>query len=95
MVSFCEYIVMGLVELRAKMRADGGKVPVPTLYDISGSAHFVNKADCGLVVHRGDVDGTTEAWIRKVRFKWVGQQGKALLRYNRVTGIYSDMEMRH
>ena len=24
----------------------------PTLYDISGSAHFINKADCGVVVHR-------------------------------------------
>lgn len=24
----------------------------PNLYDISGSAHFVNKADVGLVVHR-------------------------------------------
>ena len=24
----------------------------PNLYDISGSAHFINKADCGVVVHR-------------------------------------------
>lgn len=24
----------------------------PTLYDISGSAHFINKADAGIVVHR-------------------------------------------
>lgn len=24
----------------------------PSLYDISGSAHFINKADCGVVVHR-------------------------------------------
>ena len=24
----------------------------PTMYDISGSAHFINKADNGLVVHR-------------------------------------------
>ena len=24
----------------------------PNLYDISGSAHFMNKADCGIVVHR-------------------------------------------
>lgn len=75
----------------AKMRTEGGKTPVPTLYDISGSAHFVNKADCGLVVHRGDADGTTEVWIRKIRFKWAGQQGKAVLRYNRATGTYADL----
>jgi twinkle protein len=74
----------------AKMRTEGGKTPVPTLYDISGSAHFVNKTDCGLVVHRGETDGTTEVWVRKIRFKWVGQQGKAVLRYNRATGVYSD-----
>lgn len=24
----------------------------PNLYDISGSAHFINKADAGIVVHR-------------------------------------------
>lgn len=24
----------------------------PNLYDISGSAHFVNKADAGIVIHR-------------------------------------------
>lgn len=75
----------------AKMRSEGGKVPVPTLYDISGSAHFVNKADCGIAVHRGEVDGTTEVWVRKVRFKWVGQQGKAVLRYNKATGVYSQL----
>lgn len=28
----------------------------PTLYDIAGSAHFINKADVGLIVHR-DFDG--------------------------------------
>lgn len=75
----------------AKMKTEGGRTPVPTLYDISGSAHFVNKADCGLTVHRGEADGTTEVWVRKIRFKWVGQQGKAVLRYSRATGVYSDI----
>lgn len=28
------------------------KGEAPNLYDISGSAHFINKADCGIVVHR-------------------------------------------
>jgi hypothetical protein len=28
------------------------KGEAPTLYDIAGSAHFINKADFGLVVHR-------------------------------------------
>lgn len=78
----------------AKMRTEGGKTPVPTLYDISGSAHFVNKADVGVVVHRGEQKGTAEIWIRKCRFKWVGQQGKAVLGYKQATGIYSDLGVR-
>ncbi len=28
------------------------KGQAPNLYDISGSAHFINKADNGIVVHR-------------------------------------------
>ena len=75
----------------AKMRTEGGKTPVPTLYDISGSANFVNKADCGVVVHRGEQSGTTDIYVRKVRFKWVGQQGKATLGYEKSTGAYSDL----
>jgi twinkle protein len=75
----------------AKLKVEHGKTPVPTLYDISGSANFVNKADCGVVVHRGQEAGTTDVYIRKIRFKWVGQQGKVTLGYDKVTGVYSDL----
>ncbi len=37
----------------------------PTLYDISGSAHFINKADCGIVVHRWGRWRTRVLWDRK------------------------------
>ena len=38
----------------AKLQRDNsGARPIPTLYDIAGSANWVNKADLGLVVHRG------------------------------------------
>jgi twinkle protein len=74
----------------AKMLRDkNGQVPTPSLYDISGSSHWVNKADIGVVVHRTH-DGTTEIHVRKVRFKWVGRQGMATLDYDRATGVYSD-----
>lgn len=74
----------------AKMKAENGKTPEPTLYDISGSAHFANMTDNGLTIHRGEADWTTQIIVRKVRFKWHGQQGRTTLRYDRVTGIYSD-----
>lgn len=39
----------------AKMRRDkDGQYPIPTLYDVSDSAHWYNKADLGIVVHRSD-----------------------------------------
>jgi twinkle protein len=42
----------------AKMqRNKDGKYAVPSLYDISDSAHWYNKADLGVVVHRDKEDG--------------------------------------
>jgi twinkle protein len=70
---------------------DGGKVSVPTLYDIAGSANWANKADLGFAVHRPSLDGDqVEIYVHKVRDKWVGKPGVVTLRYDRVTGRYSE-----
>jgi twinkle protein len=78
----------------AKMMRDGGWIPPPTLYDISGSANWANKADLGIVVHRDpSKDATkTDIYLRKVRFKSVGKIGAVALRYDRATGRYSEIE---
>jgi twinkle protein len=79
----------------AKPVRDGGKLPVPTLYDISGSANWANKADIGLVVYRDlDNGNSVELYLRKVRFKEVGQVGVVELQWDRVTGRYSEIERR-
>jgi twinkle protein len=76
----------------AKPPRDGAQDHVPTLYDISGSANWANKADLGVVVHRRDATSTiTDIHIRKVRFKSVGKLGVTSLRYDRATGRYSEM----
>lgn len=68
-----------------------GKYEVPSLYDISGSAHFVNKTDFGIIVHRGDnIANISEIYIKKVRFKHEGSTGSCNLIYNKDTGIYSE-----
>jgi twinkle protein len=74
-------------------RDDRGSRPIPTLYDISGSANWVNKADLGIVVHRDlDKDPTlAEIQVRKVRFKSVGKIGTVALRWDRATGRYSEI----
>ena len=66
----------------------------PGLYDISGSAHFVNKCDNGLVVHRNRTDPGRAAEVRvlleKVRNKVAGRTGETTLFYDRSNGRYSD-----
>lgn len=69
----------------------------PNLYDISGSAHFINKCDNGIVIHRnrdpeaGAMD-LVQICVRKVRNKVSGMIGDAFLTYNRVTGEYIDIK---
>lgn len=69
--------------------AKTGKIPAPSLYDMAGSAHFVNMCDNGITIHRSDsIDDTTEVLVRKVRFKHVGRRGEAKLKYNRISGRF-------
>lgn len=74
-----------------KMLADkDGKIRVPSLYDISGSANWVNKTDNGLVIFRSeDASNQTEIHIKKIRFKHVGKRGQCALNYDKDTGRYS------
>jgi twinkle protein len=51
------------------------KLLVPTLYDISGSAHWNNKIDNGVCVYRNYDDGTTSVYVHKVRWFFVGRGG--------------------
>ncbi len=74
----------------AKLRKEDGKYPVPTLYDIAGSAAWFNKPDFGLSIWRDKNDDTkpVEIHTQKVRSRWCGRLGKAELFYDRVTGRY-------
>jgi twinkle protein len=80
-----------LVAHPSKMQKNkDGKLPVPTPHDVSGSAHFWNKADNCITVWRDQVEGSQEVQIhvQKVRFKHIGRIGAEVLKYDRVTGRY-------
>ncbi|GIL70616.1 hypothetical protein Vretifemale_1330 [Volvox reticuliferus] len=76
----------------------------PGLYDISGSAHWFNKTDNGIVVHRRFEERThpetgkryrvalpeVDIKLQKVRNKDIGTQGEAYLLYDKATGRYED-----
>ncbi len=73
------------------------KGEAPNLYDISGSAHFINKADNGIVVHRvrdpdSDSPDAVEILVRKVRNKAAGTIGGCELSYDRRNGRYVDRD---
>ena len=65
-----------------------GELEIPTLYDISGSANFYNKADFGIVVHRNRLENTVEVYVKKVKFRHLGECGMALFKYNLTNGRY-------
>ena len=75
-----------------KMQKDkDGKYPVPELYDCAGSAHWRNKADNGLCVHRDFVNEITEIHIQKIKFRYTGKPGTCELKFNTENGRYEEM----
>ena len=66
-----------------------GVIEAPTLYDISGSANFFNKADFGISVHRNRTENTVEVYVQKVKFRHLGECGTALFKYNLNNGRYT------
>jgi twinkle protein len=70
-----------------------GKIPPPGGYDISGSAAWYAKADCGVTIHREKEDPhVAQVHIWKIRFSWVGKQGEARLVYDVGTTCYTEMQ---
>lgn len=69
-----------------------GRIAEPTLYDISGSANFYNKADFGIVVHRDREEGVTYVNVAKVKFRHLGEPGRAVFKYNINNGRYVPFE---
>ena len=77
-----------------KMKKDpvSGKFPVPTMYDVSGSAAFFNKADFGIAIERDRTQGVTRVHVQKVKFRHLGQPGVASFRYNLFNGRFVNFE---
>jgi twinkle protein len=70
------------------------KGEVPTLYDISGSANFYNKTDYGITIHRkvgdeGTMINEVDAYIQKIKYKHLGNQGVINLKYDYDTGRFN------
>lgn len=65
--------------------------PIATMYDIAGSAHFFNKTDNGISIHRDFSNEVVTAYVQKVRFAWMGRIGFAAFKYDTFTRQYSTL----
>lgn len=72
----------------AKINRQGMDLPRPDGMAISGSMAWWAKTDCGVTVHR--VKNDTQIAVWKCRYRWVGQTGETLLKYDKATGTYSE-----
>lgn len=76
------------------MRQQDGSIPAPTLYDVSGAAHWNNMADVGIVVHRDFDADLTRVITRKVREQGLyGTIGEAHFRFDIVRRIYVEHQV--
>ena len=89
-VNFCarNKVHCFLVAHPTKQQKVNGKFEVPSLYSISGSAHFYNKTANGITVYRDFETGQTEIHFQKVKFKHWGKQGMIVLSWDSINGRY-------
>jgi twinkle protein len=86
-----KYRVHGfLVAHPTKLRKDSktGKYEIPTLYNISGSAHFFNRPHNGLSVYRDFQTNVVDVYIQKVKWSWLGKTGFTSYNFNTMTRQY-------
>jgi twinkle protein len=76
-----------------KMHRDkAGHYPIPSLYDISDSAHWYNRPEVGIVVHRQE-DGSTLIRVAKSRYHdQIGKPGDVAVRYVWQRATYEAIE---
>lgn len=77
-----------LIAHPTKIAKENGKYVVPTLYSISGSAHFFNKTDNGITLYRDFTTNIVDVHIQKVRYSWLGKIGFCSFSYDVKTRQY-------
>jgi twinkle protein len=94
LVNFCHKnnVSIFLVAHPRKMQKDksSGKMEVPNLYDINGSANFFNKTDFGITVYRDFIEKIVTVHVQKVKFKHLGEVGSIPYVYNYHNGRFEE-----
>ena len=84
--------IMIAVHPAKMLRNRDGSYPIPSMYDASGSAHYYNKSDAGIIVHRPDNEKTLIR-VQKTKYHDVmGTPGDTEVKFNIATGRYEPLE---
>ena len=81
--------VMVVAHPAKMLRMKDGKYPVPTLYDISDSANWNNKADLGVVVHRDKATGDIIQVVKSRYHQEIGTPAIVDVKFSQETGRYT------
>lgn len=87
----CDVHLFIVAHPRKLQKDNKGKYPPATMYDIAGSAHFFNKTDNGISVHRDFETGVVTVYVQKVRFSWLGKTGFCCYDYDAFTRQYKQI----
>jgi twinkle protein len=66
-----------------------GKIREPNLYDISGSSHWHNGADHGIILDRDKKSNVMKVCVKKVRFHGTGKRGEVGMMWREEFGLYT------
>jgi twinkle protein len=65
-----------------------GKMEIPNLYSIAGSANFYNKTHNGITVYKDPVENLVDVYVQKVKQSWLGKIGFCTYQFNTFTRQY-------
>ena len=96
LINFAKYyqVLVFLVAHPKKMDSAGDSFNIPTLYDISGSAHFYNKTDYGITIYRekdfehSKLSDEITVYFQKIKYKNLGKTGNLKMRYDQESGRF-------
>lgn len=79
-----------LVAHPTKLKKDPktNKYEVPTMYSISGSAHFFNRTHNGISVYRDFESNLVDVYVQKVKWSWLGKIGFCSFGFDTMTREY-------
>lgn len=73
------------------IKLESGLYPVCDLYNCKGASEIFDKADIGLTVWRNEQEDYAEIHVTKIKFRHLGEKGKAAFKFNIHNGRYVEI----